>query len=118
MTLNLISFFIVSQLAVKMNQMRLKGYVHYVSPAKKSRVKSFPYPFCDAEPIWLKVFTIILEKMLQKNSSDVTLQSPEEVVYTQLFLLENFTVHFKHQSLIVENIEFESIGFLEIGRGF
>ena len=23
--------------------MRLKGYVHHVSPAKKSRVKSFPY---------------------------------------------------------------------------
>ena len=33
----------MSQLAVKMNQMRLKGYVHHVSPAKKSRVKSFPY---------------------------------------------------------------------------
>ena len=56
----------------------------------------------DAEPIWLKVFTTILEKMLQQNSSDVTLQSPEKVVYTQLFLLENFTVHFNHQSLITE----------------
>ena len=62
----------------------------------------------DDVPIWLKVFTTILEKMLQQNSSDVTLQSPKEFVYTQLFLLENFTVHFNQQSLIVENTYFEN----------
>jgi len=59
----------------------------------------------DAEPIWLKVFTSILEKMLQLNSSDVTLQPPEEQLPAVLAV--EFTVHFNEQSLIVENIDFE-----------
>ena len=62
---------------------------------------------CDAAgPIWLKVFTPTLQKMLQQVSSAVTLQSPEEEVYTKLFLLENFSVDFNEQSFIVEDVRF------------
>jgi len=43
--------------------------------------------------------------MLQLNSSDVTLQSPEEQL--QAVPAGEFTVHFNEQSLIVENIDSE-----------
>ena len=60
----------------------------------------------DDQPTWLKVFTAPLQKMLQQASSPVTLDSPEEEVYTQLFLLKNFFVDFNKKSLIVEDVRF------------
>ena len=64
-------------------------------------------PDDNAEPIWLKVFTSTIQTMLEHISSDVTLQSPEEQVFTQLFLLKNFFVDFNEQSLIVEDVRFK-----------
>ena len=60
------------------------------------------------QTIWLKVFTSVLERMLQQASPEVTLESAEEDVYSQLFLLKNFTVDYNEQSMIVEDIAFES----------
>ena len=45
--------------------------------------------------------------MLEHVSSDVTLQSPEEQVFAQLFFLKNFFVDFNKQSLIVEDVRFK-----------
>ena len=45
--------------------------------------------------------------MLEHVSSDVTLQSPEEQVFAQLFLLKNFFVDFNEQSLILEDVRFK-----------
>ena len=45
--------------------------------------------------------------MLEHVSSDMTLQSPEEQVFAQLFLLKNFFVDFNEQSLIVEDVRFK-----------
>ena len=59
-------------------------------------------PDDNAEPIWLKVFTPTIQTMLEHVSSDVTLQSPEEEVFAQLFLLKNVFVDFNEQSLIAE----------------
>ncbi|XP_073237708.1 uncharacterized protein [Porites lutea] len=55
----------------------------------KGSVRIQVQPDDNAEPIWLKVLTSTL-KMLEHISSDVTLQSPEEQVFAQLFLLKNF----------------------------
>ena len=73
----------------------------------KGSVRIQVQPDDNAEPIWLKVFTSTLEKMLKHVSSDVTLQSAEEQVFTQLFLLKNFSVDFNEQSLIVEDVRFK-----------
>ena len=61
----------------------------------------------DAQPFWLKVSTLTLQKMLQQVSSVVTLQSPEEEVYTKLFLLQDFFVDYNEQSFIVEDVRFK-----------
>ena len=45
--------------------------------------------------------------MLEHASSDVTLQSPEEQVFAQLFLLKNFFVDFNEPSLILEDVHFK-----------
>ena len=45
--------------------------------------------------------------MLEHVSSDMTLQSPEEQVFVQLFLLKNFFVDFNEQSLILEDVHFK-----------
>ena len=45
--------------------------------------------------------------MLEHVSSDMILQSPEEQVFTQLFLLKNFFVDFNEQSLILEDVHFK-----------
>ena len=58
--------------------------------------------------IWLKVFTSVLQKMLLQPSPDVTIQSQEEVIYTQLFQLENFTINYDEHSLIVKDVHFVS----------
>ena len=63
-------------------------------------------PDDNAEPIWLKVFTSTIQTMLEHVSS-VTLQSPEERVFVQLFLLKNFFVDFNEQSLVVEDVRFK-----------
>ena len=72
----------------------------------KGSVRIQVQPDDNAEPIWLKVLTSTL-KMLEHISSDVTLQSPEEQVFAQLFLLKNFFVDFNEQSLIVEDVRFK-----------
>ena len=73
----------------------------------KGSVRIQVQPDDNAEPIWLKVFTSTLQTMLEHVSSDVTLQSPEEQVFAQLFLLKNFFVDFNEQSSIVENVRFK-----------
>ena len=73
----------------------------------KASVRIQVQPDDNAEPIWLKVFTSTLQTMLEHVSSDVTLQSPEEQVFAQLFLLKNFFVDFNEQSLIVEDVRFK-----------
>ena len=73
----------------------------------KGSVRIQVQPDDNAEPIWLKVFTSTLQKMLEHASSDVTLQSPEEQVFAQLFLLKNFFVDFNEQSSIVEDVRFK-----------
>ena len=62
----------------------------------------------DHELIWLKVFTSVLQKMLLHPSPDVTIQSQEEEIYTQLFQLENFTIDYDEHSLIVKDVHFAS----------
>ena len=70
----------------------------------KGSVRIQVQPDDNTEPIWLKAFTSTLKKMLEQVSSDVTLQSAEEQVFTQLFLLKNFYIDFNEQSLIVEEV--------------
>ena len=70
----------------------------------KGSVRKQVQPDNNAETIWLKVFTSTLQTMLEHVSSDVTLQSLEEQVFAQPFLLKNFFVDFNEQSLIVEDV--------------
>ena len=73
----------------------------------KASVRIQFQPDDNAEPIWLKVFTSTVQKMLEHASCDVTLQSPEEQVFAQVFLLKNFFVDSNEQSSIVEDVRFK-----------
>ena len=46
--------------------------------------------------------------MLLHPSPDVTIQSQEEEIYTQLFQMENFTIDYDEHSLIVKDVHFAS----------
>ena len=76
-----------------------------LSPQGSVRIQVQPDD--NAEPIWLKVFTSTVQKMLEHASCDVTLQSPEEQVFAQVFLLKNVFVDFNEQSSIVEDVRFK-----------
>lgn len=56
------------------------------------------------ELIWLKLFAPLLETILHTKSPDLTLQSPEEDIYTELFQLEDFTMDYNEKSSIVKDI--------------
>ena len=60
----------------------------------------------DHELIWLTAFNPILKQMLDQLPSDVSLQSPEEEIYSQLFKLENFTVEYSEASSVIKDISF------------
>ena len=56
--------------------------------------------------IWLTAFNPIFKQMLEHPPGDVSLQSPEEEIYSQLFKLENFTVEYSEASSVIKNIYF------------
>lgn len=62
-----------------------------------------------SELIWLKAFTPVLEEMLRHPAPDVTVDSPEEEIYQQLFDLENVSVEYGKSSFTITNIYFESL---------
>ena len=62
-----------------------------------------------SELIWLKAFTPVLEEMLRHPAPDVTVNSPEEEIYQQLFDLQNVSVEYGKSSFTITNIYFESL---------
>ena len=63
----------------------------------------------DDELIGLKAFTPVLEEMLNQPAPDVTLQSSEEEIYEQLFERRSFIVENDKSSMMIKNINFESL---------
>ena len=56
--------------------------------------------------IWLTAFNPIFQQMLDHSPGDVSLQSQEEEIYSQLFKLENFTIEYSEASSVIKNIYF------------
>ena len=56
--------------------------------------------------IWLTAFNPIFQQMLDHSPGDVSLQSQEEEIYSQLFQLENFTIEYSEASSVIKNIYF------------
>lgn len=61
------------------------------------------------ELIWLNVFTRVLKEMVRQPAPNVTLQSPDEDIYEQLFNLRNVTVEYSAASGIIKSFYLESV---------
>lgn len=60
----------------------------------------------DNHVLWLTAFNSVLQKMLNHPSDDVSINSSEEDVYSQLFKLQNFELQYSDTSFVIKNITF------------
>ncbi len=63
----------------------------------------------DGELIRLKVFTPVFKEMVKQPAPDVTLQSPEEDIYEQLFDMRNVTLEYSGAPGIIKAFYLESV---------